>query len=420
MNRETREHRNPKPVKRIELSEKFPKWRLLVAILFAALGIGALVSAATSFFKVDSGWCTVETASAAETNCGSDFVFRYNLGASGMSASEEYKQVQALYTDAMVKAYELFHDTEEFDGVNNICYINQHPNEEITVDEVLYHAFSQVNDQQNRLLYFGPVYEQYVNLFGCRDDSETMNFDPYQNEDIASYFSEIAVFANDPEKIDIKLLGNNQIKLYVSDDYLSYADEIGFSNFINFYFMKNAVIVDYVADLMEEQGHTFGSISSFDGFSHNLDQSGTSYTYSVFDRVGQTVYTAASMQYQNAESMVFLYNYKLSNKDKEYRYEFKNGEIRMPYIDSVDGRCKNATNNLLAYSQEAGCFDILLKILPIYAKDTFEVEQLDTLKQNGIYSVYGKDYVLYYNDPALVLSDFYQKDDICYTSVLKE
>ena len=184
--------------------------------------------------------------------------------------------------------------------------------------------------------------------------------------------------------------------------------------------MKNAVIVDYVADLMEEQGHTFGSISSFDGFSHNLDQSGTSYTYSVFDRVGQTVYTAASMQYQNAESMVFLYNYKLSNKDKEYRYEFKNGEIRMPYIDSVDGRCKNATNNLLAYSQEAGCFDILLKILPIYAKDTFEVEQLDTLKQNGIYSVYGKDYVLYYNDPALVLSDFYQKDDICYTSVLKE
>lgn len=420
MKREVRERRNPKPVKRIELSERFPKWRLLIAILFAALGIGALVFAVTSYFKVDSGWHMIETASSAETNCGRDFSFRYNLGAGETSASDEHKQVQVLYTDAMVKAYKLFHNTEEFEGINNIWYINQHPNEEIMVDEVLYHAFEQVNVCQNRLLYFGPVYEQYTNLFGCKDDSETLNFDPYQNEEIASYFSEVAAFANDPEKIDVKLLGNNQIELYVSDEYLAYASEIGFSNFIDFSFMKNAIIVDYVADLMEEQGYTSGLISSFDGFSRNFDESGVSYTYPVFDRVGQTVYSAASMQYQGAKSMVFLYNYKLNEADKEYRYEFKNGEVRTPYIDETDGVCKNATNNLLAYSSKAGCFSILLQILPIYTKETLETGQLDTLKQNQIYSIYGKDYVLFYNDSDLVLTDFYQKEDICYSSVLYE
>ena len=103
------------------------------------------------------------------------------------------------------------------------------------------------------------------------------------------------------EEIDLKLLDNNKIILFVSEDYLSYADETGFSNFIDFSFMKNAVIIDYVADLMQKNGYTAGSITSYDGFTRNLDNSNTSYTYTIFDRVGQTVYTAASMQYKNTK-----------------------------------------------------------------------------------------------------------------------
>ena len=420
MNRETREQRKPKPVKRIEISEKFSKRRLILAIFFAVLGIGAIVYAIASSLKTESGWKTIETSSSAETNYSSDFSFSYNLGQGELSASEEYKKIQTLYTDAMVKCYKIFHNIEEFEDVNNICYINKHPNEELVVDETLYHALEQVNKAKSRLLYFGPVYEQYTNLFHCKDDSETINFDPYQNEEIASYFSEIAMYANNPEEIDLKLLDNNKIILFVSADYLSYADETGFSNFIDFSFMKNAVIIDYVADLMQENDYTAGSITSYDGFTRNLDNRGTSYTYTIFDRVGQTVYTAASMQYKDAQSIVFLYNYKLSDKDKNYRYELKNGEIRTPYIDETDGLCKSSTNNLLAYSKEKGCFEILLQILPIFTRDTFEKDQLNAIKQNGIYSIYGSDHVLYYNEPDLILSDFYQNNEITYTSILNQ
>ena len=52
-----------------------------------------------------------------------------------------------------------------FDGVKNLYYINQHPNEEIEVEEVLYQAFSLLEKYGNRAIYLAPVYIQYKNLF---------------------------------------------------------------------------------------------------------------------------------------------------------------------------------------------------------------------------------------------------------------
>lgn len=36
--------------------------------------------------------------------------------------------------------------------------------------------------------------------------------------------------------------------------------------------MKNAFITDYVADVMIDNGYTLGSLTSYDGFTRNLDQ----------------------------------------------------------------------------------------------------------------------------------------------------
>lgn len=64
---------------------------------------------------------------------------------------------------------------------------------------------------------------------------ETVDFDPYQNEEIAAYFAEISAFAQDEHAVQIELLGENRIKLFVSEEYLAYASEEGISDFIDFY-----------------------------------------------------------------------------------------------------------------------------------------------------------------------------------------
>ena len=64
---------------------------------------------------------------------------------------------------------------------------------------------------------------EYDNLFFCNDDAETVSFDAYQNTEVAAYFSEITAYTNDPEMVNLELLGDNRVRLFVSDDYMKFA-----------------------------------------------------------------------------------------------------------------------------------------------------------------------------------------------------
>ena len=195
----------------------------MIACLIVASG--AFIYALNGLMSNDSGWTSIEASSSAETNCGDDFIFQYYVGAAGVDATAERKALTLLYTDALVKAYEVFHNDEAFEGVNNIYEINQHPNEELTVDPVLYGAFETVAEYGRREIYLAPVYLEYKNLFFCNDDSETFHYDAEQNADVRTYFGEIAAYANDPSMVNVELLGDNRLKLHVSEEYLAYAKE---------------------------------------------------------------------------------------------------------------------------------------------------------------------------------------------------
>ena len=98
--------------------------------------------------------------------------------------------------------------------------------------------------------------------------------------------------------------------------------------------MKNAFITDYVADVMIENGYTLGSLTSYDGFTRNLDltsaitkfkcRSGCfrdsrrkcDYSFNLYDRQGNIIYPAGVMHYNGAESIVSLHNYPMSDKEK--------------------------------------------------------------------------------------------------------
>lgn len=413
-----RNDRHPKPVKRIVLFEKYPKARLIITVVLILIGVCAFGYSLVSFLTVEAGWATIESDSS-EADCSDELIFQYYLGAGEMSATAERKAVRKLYTEATGKAYQLFHTSQGFDGVNNLYYINQHPNEVISVDEVLYKAFSVIEKYENRAVYLAPIYVQYSNLFGCNDDAETIDFDPYQSEETAAYFAEIISFAGDRNAISIELLEDSKIRLFVSDAYLDYASEIGFSDFIDFYWMKNAFIADYIADTMRENGFVLGSVSSYDGFVRNLDDiSGSEYAFNLFDREGTSVYQAGVMRYDHAMSIVYLRNYPVNaSLDWQHYYEFRNGEFRTAYIDTADGYCKSAVNNLVAYSQNSSCAEILLQVMPVYINDHFETEKLTRLAQGGIYSIYCEENQILYNESSLRLTDLYDEDGVRYTAV---
>ena len=378
-----------KPVEKVELSEKNLKWRIFLVVLLIMIAAGSFAYGVNAFLSRNAGWQEINANSRSDAaNCSQDFVFMYNLGASGAGATVEGKAIVTLYTDATELAYQQFHTKEEFEYVNNIYYINRHPNEEIVVDDILYNAFDLISQTGNRNIYLGPVYMQYDDIFYCQEDYQLADFDPYLNDEVAEDYRNIAAFANDPEMIDIQLLGNNKIKLYVSDEYLKYAEENFISDYIDFFWMKNAFIVDYIADLMIDAGHTRGSISSYDGFIRTMDVTDTSYSFNVYDREGEKLTLAQVMEYAGPLSLVYYRDYKMNSLDYHHYYELDNGEIRTAYVDVNDGFSKESIDSLYVYSKESSCAKLLLETVSVYVADEFDAEKLQTLESQGIYSIY--------------------------------
>ncbi len=407
MGRTARDKREqlPKPVKKIELSDKNVKLRIIAAALFLLIGAALLAYSVNNFLKPDLGWQAIETYAANDVDCSEEFVFLYNL----KSANEE-KAVRTLYSDAALKCYRLFNESESFDGMTNVRDINQNPNKELAVDEVLYNAFSLINELDSQYIYLAPVYVRYDDIFFCADDSMLADFDPGLNEDIAGEYAAVWEHARDGCRVE--LLGDNKIKLNVSDSYLEYAEKEGITDFIGFFWLKNAFIADYIADIMIENGFTDGSITSYDGFTRNLGVK-EDYSLNIFDRRGDKVYAAAIMHYTGALSAVSYRDFPLNSLDSRRFYTLDNGEIRHSYLD-FDGLCKSAIGSLLCMSADKSCAEVALATAPFYIKDTFEPEGLSELSDSGIFSVYCENGFIRCNSPSVTFSDFYDDGAVSY------
>ncbi len=419
MGRTAREKHTPyvPKVEKVELSEKNVGPRLLLVVLLLAIGLTAIGYGIHTLLSKEPGWQEIEADSRGEVNCGEEFVFLYQLGVSGISATAEHKALIMVYTEACEQAYKLFHSKQAFEGVNNVYYINQHPNQEIVVDPVLYQAFEKLQTTESRYLYLAPVWEQYNDIFSCTDDSQIVDFDPYTNSEVARAYEELAVFASDVAAVEIKLLDDNKVMLYVSDAYLEYAQENYITGFIDFAWMKNAFITDYLADTMLEKGYTKGSISSYDGFVRNLDNRGQTYSFHLFDVVDANIYQVATMEYSGARSIVNLRSFPINGLDRNRYYQLSNGEIRNAYLDVQDGFCRNSVNTLISYAEDKGCAEIALQIADIFIADILQEEELFKLSGSGIHSVYCENNNIVYTQETLLLKNVYDINNISYTKL---
>ena len=414
MSRYARKRNDPpvKPVEHIEVTDKNRKWKLVVIVLLLALGVTLIATTVGQLLVTQPGWETIQADAGVEESCAGEFAFLYLLGDGDQAANLEQREVTRIYSQAAKEAFQIFHEEKAFDGVHNVAYLNQHPNEEVEIPRALYEAFALLEKYNNRALYLAPLYREYIGMFLSGQDWAAQTYDPEQDAEQAAYFAEVLSFTNDNSAVKLELLGNNRVQLQVSDAYLQFASDKEITTFIDFYWMKNAFIVDYLAQQMTEAGYTKGAISSFDGFSRNLDASNRDYQLNIFDRVGNGTYRAGVMNYTGALSTVALRNYPMSDLAVQLYYQWENGSITSCHIDPADGRSKSAINDLIGYSGVLGCSEILLKMYPVYVADNLNTDELQMMDVDTIYC---KDRVIYTSGAGATITDLYKKDGVEYT-----
>ena len=397
--------REPRPVIRAEVTEKNKTLRIIAAAVLLVVGIIALTSGFMKLLGKEPGWQEIQIKSDVR-NCSGEFALQYYF--SDASATAVSNRLQITYEDACVKAYQLFTPDEAIAGVNNIHYINHHPNEVIAVDPVLYAAFEKMAGTP--YLYMGPVYAHYYSIIFNAPDEGIAQLDPLTSQEAKAYIDQIMAFASDDESVKLELLGGNQVKLNVSEAYLQFAAEEEIDRFLDFAYLTNAFIIDYLADRLTADGLTDGYLVSADGYTRNLSNT-SSFNFNIFDRVGNTIYPAGVMEYQGPISIVYFKDYSVGNTDVNYRDNLDH--VVHLFADPVDGIYRTATEELVSYSYEEGCADVALKMLPTFLGEGFAVPQ-------GVYSIWCEGGMICYNDETVTIGQFMKGKDFIYRAELKK
>ena len=399
--------REPKPINKIELSEKNTTLRWIAVFALLIIGVVGITVGIMNLLNKETGWQRVQITTQ-ERSCSENFLLQYNFSGSGAEATAVNNQLQTVYGEACVKAYQVFTPDEEIAGVQNVYYVNHNPNQTLTVDPLLYQAFEKMEDTP--WLYLGPAYAHYYNVILGADESMVDALDPVVSEDAKAYVGKIAAFANDRQAVSLELLGDNQVILHVGEDYLAFAEAEEIENFIDFGYLTNAFIIDYLAETLMAEDLTDGYIVSADGYTRNLD-SHHIFSFNIFDRVENLVFPAAVMEYRGPVSMVFLKDYPTANSDVNYRG--REDRFVHLFVDPEDGICRTSVENLVSYSYETGCVDVVLAMLPSFVGSDFSVPE-------SVFSVWCEGECICYNDDGISFSELLKSEDMTYQAVLKQ
>lgn len=388
-----------KPVQKIELSEKYIKPRGILALLCLIFGIALMGYGLMSALNTEPTWQEIE-ASSNDPHCGGSFQLMYDFTSAGGSASTQEKALTNLYSQATVTGYRLFSPDYLEEGFGNIAWLNAHVNETVKVEPGLYKALEQVVASGDRHIFLAPAAEQYRHVFTAVTDQEAAEFDPAKNAQVGQWFSQLAAFVSDPAAVDVVLCGENQAMLAVSEAYLAFARENEITRFLDFGWMTNAFLADFLADCLTEQGFTQGYLTSRDGFTRNLDPAGRKYYVNLMAGEGTDLTSPGQLVYQAPASLVMLHRFSLEPGDS---YTYASGEAVTAYLDPSGCRSKAASESLLAYSAQAGCGELLLQVADIYTAHSLDSPALAALRDRGTYSVWCQDKTVFYNDPSAKL-----------------
>lgn len=370
--------REPKvvPLQELEVDKKHLWLRIVLFAVFLVIGVTALITAITGLFSSQQpdGWQSV-TVQTDGASCADEFSLIYEFGQGNLSAKREYEQIAELYGDACVKAYRLFNADQTFDGTRGLAELNAHPGETVELDPALVKALRQA-DASGRQLYLGPIYPYYRLVFSSQGDAEADEYDPARNPEMADFFEELLTFANDPASVWLEFTGENGVCLHVSDAYAAYAEENEIYTFVDFHWTKNAFIADYLADTLTAAGFTRGALSSFDGFTRNLDGRNDVYGLRLYGRQGNAVYNAATLQYAGACAVVSLRAFPVVSADGARYYVRSDGSVVSSYLDVRDGLCRACADQLVCRSDVLSCGELLMKMIPVYIADGFDPSPL--------------------------------------------
>ena len=341
----------------VEVPESHVKLRAILFVLAILLAVAAFGFGLNSLLTPETGWKAVE---ASGSNSG-EITLQYNYGAGAQGTAAERRQVSDVYSTALTQAEQQL--SQAGNNTVSLYTVSTNPNQTVTVEPILYRALERFCATGSRAIYYGPLYSRYYALFASQYDEAAAEYDPARSSDAGAFTAQIAAFAQNPDQIDLELLGENQVRLNVGKEYLAYARENELDTLLDFGFVKNAFVIDAVADALTDAGLTGAVLTSTDGFSRSLCQG--SFGVNLLEATDSGYRQAAAAAYNGPRSVAALRAFP-------------------PVLDETTGLLTAANDNLVLFG-DGSVGDLALQAMQ--ALSLWDLEGLSCLysRENAVY-----------------------------------
>ncbi|MBO5542184.1 MAG: hypothetical protein J5936_01990 [Acholeplasmatales bacterium] len=281
---------------------------LILAALIVVIVICVVIIVNNS--KTKGGINEISNDSSKYSGQMSDFKFYYNLDEENAGATQ--LKLEREYTSAFDKIYELVSEYDELEGIYNVYYINNHINEDISLEPVLYNYLKKIYDLNPKYLLSAPLYDYWEGMIYSKDLNQRNNIEPENNIEITNsldYFMNTSL-----NNISISFLDSYKIRVNVNDDYKKIDDGNPYISLSLFY---DSVIMDYIKSYLAKSNLSDGYIISSNGFYLDLG-------LTIENRILLTSkeYQGGyySLSCEKGNNYICLYNYKPSVDYPYYEY----------------------------------------------------------------------------------------------------
>ena len=389
--------------------------KLIVIIAAAVLLVAAAITTAVILISNaddNSGWQEIK-AESVSSSLQNNFILNYDL-----SDGSSRDKIADIYSDMLQHGYNIY-DAKASTSHGGIATLNKYVGQPIEISPELYSSLLLMANKSSRMHYLGPVYEIYKKLFTEPDPTAAPALDPQKNSELSRICTAIAAFACDDAAVKIELLSGNRVQLTISDEYEELVSSSNLSTYIDFGWMRDAFIVDLVADALKSAGYTNGTIASYSGFTRNLDtDADQDYTFGLYDKYRNNVYLASSVSYKGAITSVTYKTFAMNSIDKQYLYEYKNGDVTHGYISASSGMPEAACDVMVFHTKNMKCAELALTTYSYYNRTSEDQNAISGLLSRGIGAIYCDGTTIISTSDDVTVFDLFTSDSVKY-SVLK-
>lgn len=313
---------------------------LLVALLIVIVTCVVLIF---NSMKTAEGYQEIKAENATISEASGDYKLEYYVDSSnGNTIAANNSILNTLYSKLTDKAYSLLSSTNSYDGLVNVSYINQHPNQVLTIDSFLYDSLYKINSFDERFLLMGGI-NQFWESIMYNSLIDYIDYDPASNADSKAYIEDFMLTYQD--SISIDFLSDNKIRLNVSDTYVKQSEEIEYVEYINFGIFFEALVMDYVKEGFNSEGYYNGYMTSLNGYSLDFgtkDELLQGYNLLGYRYSKTAIYGSGS--YKSGYAYVNSYEFNITASYPYYSYELNGDEIRRDLFISLDNGLSNCNN----------------------------------------------------------------------------